>query len=270
MPKRTTFSPGPLTALGTLITSRGIKNLGVVGDAAHLGKGTSYHLGRDELRVDANSRALPRDVAGLSNAASAIDVGLVNGDIVKLRQLSLWLVGQCLAGAPDTHDIREIIFSADGKRVDRWDGMDGTPGVVRKGPGQGDDSHLKHTHISYFRDSENRDKVGLFRRFFEEGDVRITLIKGEDWLPTPNATTGLSNGVFREVPERGAPIVHRVDLGVAVRSIAEVLSNGQNWRLTEHDGRPAYLLRSDWTPVVQGGDPAVDGVLDAYIQRTAG
>ena len=45
---------------------------------------------------------------------------------------------------------------------------DGPANVIRTGPGQGDDRHLKHTHISYFRDSEKRDKLFLFQPFFDD------------------------------------------------------------------------------------------------------
>jgi len=96
----------------------------------------------------------------------------------------------------------------------------------------------------------------------------IKAIKGEDWKPTRNATTLLSNGVLRDAPSRAAQIVERVDLEVVVRSIAEVAANGDNWRLTKRNGQTLYMLRSDWVPLVQGGDPAVDAGLTAYIART--
>lgn len=99
--------------------------------------------------------------------------------------------------------------------------------------------------------------------------MRITAIKGEDWVPTVSGDQ--SNGVFRDVPDRAAPVVARVPAATIVRSIAEVETNAippdNRWRLTEHAGRPAYMLRSDWAPVVQGGDPLVDGRLTAYIER---
>jgi hypothetical protein len=71
----------------------------------------------------------------------------------------LWIVGQCKAGAPDTRDIREVIYSPDGVTVKRWDRLGKRS--------SGDDSHRDHTHISYHRDAEGRDKVSLFKRFFE-------------------------------------------------------------------------------------------------------
>jgi hypothetical protein len=264
-----TFAPKPLTDLATFVVKHGAVNLGVVGDTKHVAKGFSYHLGSDDLQTNASSAELPRDKAGLSKAASAIDIGKVGGNLAGLQTMSKWLVAECLAGAPDTHDIREIIFSADGAIVSRWDGKDGSPGIVRTGPSQGDDTHRSHTHISFFRDSESRDKISLFRRYFEEGNVRITAIKGEDWTPTKNAS-GLSNGVLREVPDRAAPVVGRIDVGAVIRTIAEVNSLNNNWRLTKVNGKALFLLRSDFTPVVQGGDAAVDGKLTDYIARTNG
>jgi hypothetical protein len=264
-----TFAPATLIALADLLKANGVVFLGHVGNEAHKRKKFSYHLGADDLKEGASSARLRRDKAGLSNAASAIDFGFVGGTVEGLRRMSLWLVGECLAGAPDTSDIREIIFSHDGRLVSRWDGMNGLPGVVRPGPGQGDDTHLTHTHISFFRDSELRDKRSLFRRFFEEDDVRITVIKGEDWKPAADAS-GNSNGVLRATPDRRAPILVRLELEAIVRTIAEIRAGGEDWRLTEHLGAPGYLLRSDWVPLVQGGDPAVDAKLDTYIARTSG
>jgi hypothetical protein len=102
--------------------------------------------------------------------------------------------------------------------------------------------------------------------------VRITAIKGEDWVPTVSGDQ--SNGVFRDVPDRAAPVVARVPAGTIVRTIAEVETNAippnNRWRLTEHDGKPAYMLRSDWQPTIQGGDPVLDGLLTAYIERRHG
>src|SRR5947207_7795096 len=130
-----------------------------------------YHEGWDLLRQgygydDYSVCESTRD-AHATDAASAIDIGdfTAGGTTAggtTLRALTLWLVDQCAAAAPDTQDIREIIYTPDGAVVRRWDRQG-----VRS---SGDDSHLYHTHISYFRDSEGRDKVGLFRRFFE-GDT---------------------------------------------------------------------------------------------------
>jgi hypothetical protein len=166
-----TYTPSALSTLrGYLqpITGLDPVSLGIQHWTA---QGGGYHEGWDLLRMgygwgDYSVSESPRD-AHPSNAASAIDIGYFavtapNGRRVTLRDLSLWLVGQCRAGAPDTLDVREIIYSPDGQVVKRWDRLG-----VRS---SGDDSHLSHTHVSYFRDSEGRDKTALFRRFFEGDD----------------------------------------------------------------------------------------------------
>ena len=62
-------------------------------------------------------------------------------------------------------DVREIIYSPDGQRVLRWDRERGASSMPR--PGEADASHLTHTHVSFYRDSEHRDKVPLFAPYFE-------------------------------------------------------------------------------------------------------
>lgn len=138
-------------------------SLGIVGDSRHIG---GYHQGEGNVSsTDYSVDESPRDERGLTGAASAIDIGAFSKGGKTLRELSLWIVGQCAAGAADTRDIREVIYSPDGRTVKRWDRLG-----IRS---SGDSSHLTHTHISFFRDSETRDKTGLFRRFFEGGPTRI-------------------------------------------------------------------------------------------------
>jgi peptidoglycan hydrolase-like protein with peptidoglycan-binding domain len=153
-----TYAPASLKAAQTYLKAQtGLPwvSLGIVGDDNHIG---GYHQGKPNVPASDYSRdESSRDERGLSGAASALDIG----DFPRLRALSLWIVEQCKAGAPDTKDIREVIYSPDGRTVKRWDRLG-----VRS---SGDSSHLKHTHISYHRDSEGRDKTGLFRRYFEGG-----------------------------------------------------------------------------------------------------
>jgi hypothetical protein len=147
--------------------------VGIVGDTAHAEGGSSYHLGKAQLRSDSYTiTESSRDRNGLTNAASGMDIGeftaTVAGKRHTLRSFSIWLVAQCKAGTADTADIREVIYSPDGNVVKRWDRLN------RRATG--DSSHLWHTHISYFRDSENRDKTALFRRYLTE----IGLLGGDD------------------------------------------------------------------------------------------
>ncbi|MGH7774459.1 MAG: hypothetical protein ACREQA_19725 [Candidatus Binatia bacterium] len=163
-----TYAPGKLLELrGYLkpLTWLSDNALGITSD----GYGHGYHRGRDSISFanDYSVTESARDRDGLTNAASAIDIGLfdrtTSGQRRTLRSLSLWLVEQCKAGATDTRDIREIIYTPDGQVVRRWDRLGRRT--------SGDDSHLTHTHISWFRDSEYRDKIAVFRRYFEEEDM---------------------------------------------------------------------------------------------------
>jgi hypothetical protein len=171
-----TFAPATIQDLASFWRKQGGRSLGIVGDVAHQQKGTSYHLGKDQLADGAYSARLKRDRVGLSGAASALDLGKLEKSIPKLRKFSNWLVEQAQAGL--TPDIREIIWSPDGIEVRRWDSSlgkiivslrkhaDGTIEVVNED--NGDASHYFHTHISFYRDSELRPKVAYFRPFFAE------------------------------------------------------------------------------------------------------
>src|SRR3989337_3473133 len=82
------YNPASLRALGAFWTGQGGVNLGVVGDTAHAAKGYSYHLGADQLAATAYSTKTARDRAGLSNAASAIDLGRLGGTLPDLPQFT--------------------------------------------------------------------------------------------------------------------------------------------------------------------------------------
>ncbi|WP_405430787.1 hypothetical protein [Micromonospora sp. NBC_00617] len=146
--------------------------VGIVGDPAHRG---GYHCGSD--RVVPNDYSVvesPRDRNGLTLDAAALDVGgfevRSGGGTHTLASFSLWCVGQCVANAADTRDIREIIYSPDGTTVKRWDRLGKRT--------SGDSSHRWHTHFSFFRDAikAGRDQRPLFRRYLTE----IGLIEGDD------------------------------------------------------------------------------------------
>ncbi|GAA4577346.1 hypothetical protein GCM10023176_50660 [Micromonospora coerulea] len=135
--------------------------VGIVGDPSHLG---GYHCGSDRVVArDYSVVESVRDSSGLTLDASALDVGtfkvVSGGRTHNLYTFSTWCVAQCVAGAPDTRDIREIIYSPDGAVVKRWDRLGKRT--------TGDSSHLSHTHFSFFRDSTkaNRDQTPLFRRY---------------------------------------------------------------------------------------------------------
>ena len=170
-----TFAPPTLKTLAAYWVAQGGVNLGIVGDTAHLTKGVSYHLGKDDLLAGAYSVQLARDQAGLSLAASAIDLGKLDGTLGNLRKFSEWLVNEALAKR--TPDIREIIYcTVDGNYIKRWDGPTNkvivsmrktSTGWTVVNSGNGDATHASHTHISYYRDSEFREKISVFQPYFE-------------------------------------------------------------------------------------------------------
>lgn len=172
-----TTNPQTLRDLAAYWVAHGGVTLGVVGNAAHT---SGYHLGRDRIYDGAGpglgdadySVRLARDKAGLTNAASAIDLGKLNGSLANLRAFSRDLVARCMASAAARRDVREIIYSPDGVKVQRYSGVDN---LIHTGPGNGDTSHLTHTHISWYRDSEGRDKRPLFAPYFAPGGDTVGL-----------------------------------------------------------------------------------------------
>ncbi|MEU8257738.1 hypothetical protein AB0C06_26125 [Micromonospora inaquosa] len=149
--------------------------VGIVGDPAHRG---GYHCGSDRVvSGDYSVVESPRDRAGLTLDASALDVGQFNvrsgGRTNTLASFSVWCVAQCAANAADTRDIREIIYSPDGTTVKRWDRLNKRT--------TGDSSHRWHTHISFFRDAikAGRDQRPLFRRYLSS----IGLLEDDDMTP---------------------------------------------------------------------------------------
>jgi hypothetical protein len=159
--------PSSLKELQGLLRDRtGLKpvSLGVVGNAKHK---SGYHLGRDRIfgpigqgQLDYSVKTA-RDRTSLTDDASAIDIG----NFARLHELGRWIVRQARAGAEDTKDIREVIYSPDGQTVFRWDRQNGQKSVGHKG--EADNSHRTHTHVSWYRDSANRDKTAIFVRFFD-------------------------------------------------------------------------------------------------------
>lgn len=224
----------PLTALSA-------PNLGIVGDAAHA-KRSSYHNGKDRmlnrLATDYTAKTA-RDRAGLTNAASALDIG----NHKRLRALSLYLVEQAQGDAPGTSDIRDIIYTPDGSTVLRWDRERGRTSEPRTG--EADNSHLFHTHISYYRDSEGRDKIAPFRPFYET--VIPDTSTGDDMGLKVTAEGTVESGILRTTTDTDAIALHdrsrnplpsgavRQALGVYLRDI----DNAKGYVITE-GGVPSW------------------------------
>ena len=170
--------------------------VGIVGGPSHIVTGTSYHLGKDQLKMSKNpySARTARDKAGLANPAvanfaSALDI---DDDLDELREMSTWLVNECRRPNPhpDTLDIREIIYSPDGINVWTWDREKGQTSAPEK---RGDSSHRTHSHVSWYRDAGLRDKAGIFRRFFNRnnpagGNDMIPIPFGEGEKPAPRSS----------------------------------------------------------------------------------
>jgi hypothetical protein len=157
--------------------------VGIVGDTAHAAGGDSYHLGADQIRARGSRDRYSvdesaRDGRGLDDNASALDIGLFSvrtpRGLFGLREFSIWLVDRCKAGDPDTRDLREVIYSPDGRTVRRWD--------REKRRSSGDDSHLFHTHLSEYRDADGRRMVALVTRWLRY----IGLLPEEDDMPLTN------------------------------------------------------------------------------------
>lgn len=204
------FAPLSLRELAAYWNDQGGTVLGIVGDAGHT---HGYHIGKDRIYDGSGpgsgandySVKLARDKAGLTNAAAAIDLGRLDGSLANLRTFSVWLVDQATRNRTAYRDVREIIYSPDGKTVWRFDGQDGR---TRTGPGQGDDTHLTHTHISWYRDSENRLKIPLIAPYFEGGaDVPVL----SAYIPGQVATVKPTANVRTE-PKLNATIIRVVSL----------------------------------------------------------
>ncbi|WP_406083117.1 hypothetical protein OHA01_26410 [Micromonospora zamorensis] len=153
--------------------------VGIVGDPAHRG---GYHCGSDRtVTNDYSVFESPRDRNGLTLDASALDVGpfqvTSQGRTYDLAHFSRWCVEQCKANAPDTRDIREIIYSLDGTTVKRWDRLGKRS--------TGDSSHRWHTHISFHRDAikAGRDQTPLFRRYLTTIGLIEAAAPMEDDMP---------------------------------------------------------------------------------------
>lgn len=179
-------------------------------DARAVGPG----FGRDLLNATT--------LAGVPNAASAFDLGLAFGNPYGLN---LWLIGKCQGGDPRARDIREVIYTPDGRVVRRWDRLG-------RQPNSGDSSHLSHTHISFFRDSHGRrDKLdnflGLLKEWFE----------GAPTSPPPSGNQEDEDmGFTRDIPPTGFdsvcinPVLDGIDPRPAYFNVQND-TNGGTYRL---------------------------------------
>lgn len=155
--------PPDLAAVARYLRSRDVPVLGIVGDTAHT---SGYHLGRDRIytvppgrgNLDYSIRH-DRDRAGLTNAASAVDIGR-HPRIIDLGRHLIY------AARTDRHeDYAEIIAErSNGTQVWRW-----TPSGTTGKPAS--DELYHHLHVAYRRDSRARAKTDDYRAFYEPTEV---------------------------------------------------------------------------------------------------
>ena len=152
-----TTAPADLITLQRAIaeaTGLSLVAIGIKGDAAHVAKGVSYHLGKDEIKPAKHpySVRLQRDKNGLTNAASAMDIGddWPRGGREAWKRFNNLLVAALRAGDPALITIRATNFSPNGsdrKRVDRQ---------LAFHEEDSDDNVDIHTHIEWYRDTEGQ------------------------------------------------------------------------------------------------------------------
>lgn len=289
-----TYAPASITKAAAVWVAHGGVNAGIVGSITTHCRG--YHLGRDRILGPCACKpagecrpgqgwndysvTLQRDRAGLTDAAAALDLGPIKGSYAALQRFSRWLVAQCVASSADTDDIRELIYSPDGIAIYEWlrDRGEGSMPVRVPNPSTSMLTHRRHTHLSYYRDTEGRDKRPVFWRYFNaptpqppaEVDMLPTDFVGQLW--TPNASTTAQGRPYRDSPNRsGGKILGYVLPGETFATSWEgTTPDGNNWRCGERvingDPRPVYYLRGDFDPVTKRGDP-FDNEQHAYLAR---
>jgi hypothetical protein len=263
-----TRAPSNLMAVRTLLLDHlgrgGLTSaaVGIVGDPNHRG---GYHCGSDRVDLDDYSvRESRRDRNGLTQDACALDVGwfrlVVDGTTHNLRTFSAWCAAQCRAGAPDTRDIREIIYSSDGLEVKRYDALG-----IRS---SGDSSHLSHTHFSYFRDAikAGRDQRPLFWRYLQTIGLLEDEMAGET---ADHLLTKLRGKVIDGNRDALAEMYLRVSRG-------DGLVNGEPYhdpnniqavlaKLDQIEGKLAHLASADLVDEVAIGAQVLAGLTPAVL-----
>ncbi|MFI7072041.1 hypothetical protein [Micromonospora sediminicola] len=224
--------------------------VGIVGDANHRG---GYHCGSN--RVVTNDYSVvesSRDRAGLTLHASALDVGTFSvrsgGATHTLRTFSTWMAAQCAADAADTRDIREVIYSPDGRTVRRWDRL--------KKRTSGDSSHLFHTHFSFFRDAikAGRDQTPLFRRYLTE----IGLLEDDAMAQFTDAHARLLDQLAGALPTLLAQVAYTDGRMEAIANgrpsvRADLKGGGQPvWLVQQLQGLPALVGKESTNPTELG------------------
>lgn len=266
-----TFAPPTIKALAVFMSYHGGVNLGIVGDVAHQTRGNSYHLGEDLLTADAYSRVTARDKAGLSLAASAYDLGRIDGSLTKLQNFSKWLVSRAQINAPGTRDIREIIYSPDGVAVRRWDRERGYASATTLMASTAlNNSHRTHTHVSFYRDAEFRDHTTAFRPYFDtQGDDDMLPLT--TYLPGQIATVKATANI-RSAPSltatvlRGLTVAEKWTVIGFVKGDVDPDGGSDQWLVRWSNGRYEFTAKSN----ISSGPaaPVVAAPDDGYTKAT--
>lgn len=147
--------------------------VGIVGDRSHQLTG-GYHEGYDDLAAagllhsDYSVRQR-RDLQGLTNSASALDIGsfLLRNELGSINHgtLGALIVQRIKQRYPGWEYVREVIYCPDGRTVRRYDAIGEQSG--------GGSSHMFHTHISFWRDTEGERErfIGLLKSILFPSEV---------------------------------------------------------------------------------------------------
>lgn len=243
------YAPASLVNAMRFWTKQGGVNLGIVGDSAHAAR-ASYHNGRDAIQKYGRTASsdysirTARDRAGLTNAASAVDLGRIGGSLIRLWDFSEWFAQQCIARRPGFSDVREVIFwSRSRNRVVGWSAINPSNTLIND---YGDMGHKTHTHISFYRDSEKRDKTPLFSAYpkFQSPDTEeeMQLVRSlPGWTTTVKKTANIRSG-----PYLTSPILRVVDIPEnwsvigAVKGSVDPDSESDHWYVRWANGRWEY------------------------------
>jgi hypothetical protein len=159
--------------------------------------------------------------------------------------------------------MREIIYSPDGKIVLRWDRERGYSSLAR--PGEADTSHLTHTHVSWYRDAQNRDHRTAFRPYWEANEMDSFVVTDGDLLVTVKPGVKLyDNSAFavnahtETVPPEGIEL-HMPGYVVApsVWEQRTILA-----RIVSKDGKAWYVHKDDVTNMHTEPEPIPPDPLD--------
>lgn len=284
-----TYAPQHIKDLAAYWVSQGGVNSGIVGSMTTHCKG--YHLGHDRiygscackpggvcrpgLRGNDYSVQLTRDKNGLSDAASALDLGKLDGSLAKLYRFSVWLVAQCRKNAPGTAAFREIIYSDDGKRVLRWDRQRGYSSAPRTG--EADNSHLWHTHISFYRDVKTDLRPVFYPYFGSAAPVEVNAMPAiSSYLPGHVAVVQVDDGAnIRSEPKLSATLLRTVapdqsEHWTIVGWVkGDTYAGSDQWIVRWSNGKWEYThkanVRSVTAPVVEDTTPFSQADLDAAV-----